>query len=353
MDLSFSNKRISGLLLCLPSEISHFDDEVSNYSFPPERTQKLKEIMGYKEHRIASPGTTVSDMAAYALNLLFEREMLDKNSIDALILVTQSPDYLMPPTSSVIHGRLDLKRDIFCIDINQGCAGYLIGLIQAMTLLEQKNINRAVLINADLLSLRTSKKDRNSYPLIGDGLTITVVDSADSEEIHANVFFDGSGHQALIIPAGGFAKPTTIETMTPKDSGDGNERSENDLRMDGTAVFNFVQTEVPPMIEALKKSAGVSDTEIDAYAFHQPNRFMLEKLADKLEVPRCKMPANIVEKYGNGSGITVPTVLIENFQGLLLSKEMNVCLAGFGVGLTWSSMLIRIGNLDFCEKIEF
>jgi 3-oxoacyl-[acyl-carrier-protein] synthase-3 len=330
-----------------------FDDELENYNFPPERTKKLKEIMGYDRHRVASPGATVSEMATHALNFLFEKRLLDKSSINALVLVTQSPDFLLPPTSAVIHGKIGLDSNVFCIDINQGCAGYLIGLIQAMSLLEQKNINKVVMINADLLSLRTSKKDRNSYPLIGDGLTITVVESADSEEIYANVFFDGSGHQALIIPAGGFANPTTIETMTPVDSGDGNVRSENDLRMDGSAVFNFVQTEVPPMIESLKKFAGVSDSEIDVYAFHQPNRFMLEKLADKLEVPRSKMPANIVEKYGNGSGITVPTVLIENFQDALLAKEMNVCLAGFGVGLTWSSMLMRIGNLDFCEKIEF
>ena len=82
----------------------------------------------------------------------------------------------MPATSSLIQGRLGLKQDMLCLDINQACAGFVIGLIQAFMLLEQESINKVVLVNADVLSRKASPKDRNIYPLIGDGAAITIVE---------------------------------------------------------------------------------------------------------------------------------------------------------------------------------
>ena len=76
--------------------------------------------------------------------------------------------------------------------------------------------------------------------------------------------------------------------------------------MDGSAVFNFVQTEVPPMIDGLLAAAAVPMDAVDWFLFHQPNRFMLQKLADKMQISPAKMPSNIVEHYGNSSGVTIP-----------------------------------------------
>jgi 3-oxoacyl-[acyl-carrier-protein] synthase-3 len=123
--------------------------------------------------------------------------------------------------------------------------------------------------------------------------------------------------------------------------------------MDGTAVFNFVQVEVPPMIRDLLRTAQASMEDVDYFLFHQPNRFMLQKLADQMMVPYEKMPSNIVERYGNSSGVTIPMAIIHNLRERLLAGSIHACLAGFGVGLTWSSMLMRLGPLDFCELIDY
>jgi len=118
-------------------------------------------------------------------------------------------------------------------------------------------------------------------------------------------------------------------------------------------VFNFVQTEVPPMINDLVTYAGVEMDTIDYFMFHQPNRFMLQKLADKMKVSYDRMPNNVVEHFGNASGVTIPTDITFNLGQKLCDNEYMVCLAGFGVGLTWSSMLIKMGKLDFCEMINY
>lgn len=354
MDFVFKNKRISGILTILPKKAVKFEDEMANYSFSPAKCMKLKLAMGYNEHRIAEPGQCSSDFCKFGLQYLFDNNLLNKDDIDALLFVSQSPDYYMPPTSNILHGHLGLKQDCLCMDINQGCAGFELGLIQAFFLLEQPSVKKVVLMNADVLSPKVSDQDRNSKPLIGDAASITIVEKAnDDNTIYANIKMDGTGAFALNIPAGGFRMPSTPETAVMVQDEAGNWRSKNNLVMQGDDVFNFVQREVPPMIEHLLEQANASTDDVDWFMFHQPNKFMLNKLADKLGVPREKMPANIVENFGNASGVTVPTCISFNLGEQLVNNDLNLCMAGFGVGLTWSSIFMRVGHLAFNKIIDF
>jgi 3-oxoacyl-[acyl-carrier-protein] synthase-3 len=353
MRLKFFDKKIIGVQLVLPEHEQSFLEDMKNFDSPESRSIKLMKVMGYDKHRLVESGVCSSDLAIHGLQHLIDKKNIDRNSIDALIVVTQTPDYLMPPTSSVIQGTLDLKEDMLCLDINQGCAGFIIGLIQAFSLLDQESIKRVALVNVDVISRKVNLRDRNSYPLIGDAASITIIDSGGAQEIWANIKMDGKRRDALIIPAGGMRLPSTPETAIATDAGDNNFRSEDNLKMDGTAVFNFVQTEVPPLIADLMEFSKKSDEDISAYAFHQPNRFMLEKLADKIGVDRKKVPMDVVERFGNNSGVTIPTVLATNLSTSLLESNDLYCLAGFGVGLTWASMILPIGPLEFCETVYY
>jgi 3-oxoacyl-[acyl-carrier-protein] synthase-3 len=354
MNLVFHGKRIEGLLTVLPANERLFVDEMDQFDFPRTRSLKLKEVMGYDRHRIVDGDVCVSDLAVAGFEHLFAHGLLDRDGFDALIVVTQTPDHLMPATSFVIQGRLGLKQDLFCLDINQGCAGFLIGLYQAFMLLEQPAIRRVALVNADVMSRKVSTRDRNSYPLIGDAAAITVVGRCDdARPIHANLQMDGSRREALMIPAGGLREPSSAATREAHADAEGNLRARDDLVMDGSAVFNFVQTEVPPMIEALLASAGRDKAAVDAFLFHQPNRFMLQKLAEKLHVPCEKMPSNVVEHFGNSSGVTIPLALAFNLRERVCREALTAVFGGFGVGLTWSPLLMPLGPLAFCEMIDY
>ena len=354
MDFVFRHKRISGILTILPRKAVKFEDEMANYNFSPAKCMKLTLAKGYNEHRIAAPGQCSSDFCKYGLQYLFDEGLLKKEEIDALLFVSQSADYYMPPTSNIIHGHFGLKHDCLCMDINQGCAGFELGLIQSFMMLEQPYINNVVLMNADVLSPKVSDQDRNSKPLIGDAAAITIVEKSDDDKpIYANIKMDGTGALVLNIPAGGFRMPSTPETAVKEQDSAGNFRSKDNLVMQGDEVFNFVQREVPPMIRHLFEQSGVGPDEVDWYMFHQPNKFMLHKLADKIGVPHEKMPANIVENFGNASGVTVPTCISYNLGDQLVRGSKKLCLAGFGVGLTWSSIMMEMGNMDFNQIIEY
>ncbi len=354
MNLTFRRKRISGVLVVVPANERSFVTDMKNFNFPQSRSLKLKEVMGFDKRRVVGPGVCVSDLAVFGLEHLLERGWLKRDEIDALIVITQTPDYIIPGTSCIVHGRLGLKRDMLSLSISQACTGFLIGLIQAFTLLEQESIKKVVLLNSDVLSRKVSPQDRNIYPLIGDACSITVLER-DTEDsvIHANVRVDGSRAGALIIPAGGMRQPHTPKTAKLENVGDGNLRAKDHLFMDGAAIFNFVQTEMPPLIESLFAHAGTSMDSVDYFLCHQPNRFMLEKLADKVKIPRAKMPNNMVGHFGNNSGATIPTVMSFNLGERLLREKLHVCLAGFGAGLTWAAMLLNLGKFDFNTIIEY
>ena len=354
MNLKFQNKKISGILVVLPENEVKFEDDIDNYNFSKGQSMKLKLIMGYNKRRIVKEGTLISDLCIFGMNHLFENNLLKKDDIDAMILVTQSPDHFMPPTSHIIHGKLGLKQDMICLDINQGCSGYATGLNQAFLLLEQEEINKVVLLNADILSAKVSKKDRNNNPQIGDGASITIVEKDTSDnDIFCSVKVEGKGADVLIIPAGGFKMPASKETSILKEDKSGNFRSLNHLVMKGDEVFNFVQREIPPMIKNLLSFSGYSKDEIDYYMFHQPNKFMLKKLADKADIPYEKMPNNTVENFGNASGVSIPTTIAYNLGDQLIDNSFLICMSGFGVGLNWASILMRMEYLAFCKMINF
>lgn len=354
MFLKFSNKKISGILNVIPKNEVFFDDEIVNYNFSREQSLKLKSIMGYEKKRIVDPGICISDLALFGLDYLFKKNLLHKEEIDAIIVVTQTPDFIMPPTSNYLHGVLDLSQDVYCLDINQGCAGFLVGLFEAYSLLSHDTVNKVVLINADILSRKVSIQDRNSNPLIGDAASITIVEnSSELKPIFASIKNDGSLYDSLIIPAGGMKRPIDNDTSKMIKDESGNYRSLNHLVMKGDSVFNFVMTRVPPMISEILDYSGKLKEEIDYFLFHQPNKFMLSKLAEKIGISKDKMPSNIVENFGNSSGASIPTVISYNLSDKLSKNSLLCCLAGFGVGLTWASQILEIGPLSFNQIIEF
>ena len=352
MIMRFQGKRITSMLGILPETIGRFDDEVDNYSFPARQTMRLKKIMGYNQHRLAKETSTVSDFGAYGLEYMLEKGWLQAEDIGAVIVVTLCPDHFVPHISNIVQAECGLDTSVICLDIAQGCCGFLVGLMQACMLLEHME-KKVVLINGDVLSHKVSKRDRNDFPLIGDGTAITVVENdSGASQIYYEMNMDGKRRDVLKIPSGGFRMPASPQTGVMMDLGDGNFRSLDNMWMDGSEVFNFVQVEVPPMLERAFERENRRISDFDWFFFHQPNKFMLQKLAEKAGLPKEKLPMNLVENFGNPSGASIPLTAIYNCREALLNKNDTCCLSAFGSGLAWGVMFMEIGELKNCEMIE-
>lgn len=347
----FRHKKISGLLSVLPENTVKFEDEIGNYTFPPKQTLRLQKVMGYKQHSVVKETTATSDLCVAGMQYILENGWLKKEEIGGIVVACAYPDHFIPPVSTTIQGIFHLSEDVYCVDISQGCVGFLMALTQGLMLLDHIQNKKIIVFSADVLSKKVSKKDRNSYPLIGDAAGIAILEHCENENpIYTAVYNNGSMGNALTIPAGGSRMPCTAETAELNDkNNDGNLRSLDNLTMNGSDVFTFVQTKVPPLIHEILEYANVSKDDIKYYLFHQPNKFMLKKLAEKIGIPYEKLPMNVVEEFGNSSGACIPVCATYNIPELLKAEVHKYCLSAFGSGLTWEAMVMDLGRLDFCE----
>lgn len=353
MKATLRGVKIRGLCATVPQQTYRFEDELKSFPFPEKTSRRLGRVMGFNEHRIADEKTTPCDLAAYTMNHLFRQGALRKDSLQGMVVVAQMADHPVPGNSKVIHGQLELSTDVFCTDIYENCIGFISGLYTACSYVAA-GMDEVALVTTDGGACRANKLDRNTYPLCGDAAAVAVVSRSDDpdDEIHFVFRNDGSRRDALLVPAGGCRMPATAETTKMTKDEMGNYRSLNDMHMDGTAVFQFVMESVPPLVEEACRYAGVDKGDIRYHLTHQPNRFMLEKLADLMDVPREILFNNIVENFGNSSSVTIPVNIAFNLGERLLRERPLVCCSAFGAGLSLAAAICRLGKMDFCELIE-
>jgi 3-oxoacyl-[acyl-carrier-protein] synthase-3 len=123
--------------------------------------------------------------------------------------------------------------------------------------------------------------------------------------------------------------------------------------MDGEAVFNFVMTKVPPMLTSLMIESSDTIDSIDYYMLHQPNKYMVDRLADELDIPSSKCFGNIVGIYGNASTATIPLNICHNIPTEATNRNLRLCLCGFGGGLTCNAIILSNPPMDYCEIVDF
>lgn len=352
MHLSISGVKIAGVCACVPSHISYYADELKNFPFPEKSSIKLAKVMGFQEHRISDSKTTLTDMAGYALDYLFKNNFVKKEELDAIIFVAQQADHPVPGNSKIVHGNLKLAKSTHCVDMYENCTGFISACFQASALLNA-GLKKVAVLTGEGGACTANKKDRNTYPLAGDASSVTILTKGEStDKIDFAFRHDGTRRKVLITEAGGMRMPHTAETAKLVKDEMGNYRSLENLYMDGTAVFHFVMDEVPEIIDEACSISGIDRSQIDYFLTHQPNKFMLERLADLMEVPREKLFNNIGLYFGNSSCSTIPLDIAFNLGDKLLTDKYKVCLAAFGAGLSLASAVTDLGNLEFCKLLE-
>ena len=355
MKFNYANSTVTGILSVVPSNEVAFENEIGNYNFPEKNSLKLKKLLGFDKRRVVEGNTTCSDLAVFGIQYLLDKQLLAKEEIGCIIFVSVTPDHISPPTSNIIQGRLDLSDDIVCLDINQGCAGFVIGLFNAFNIINAGMQQKVLLVNADNSSHIVSAKDRNTAPIFGDAASITIIEPAPAANpIHIDIKNRGSQYEAIIVPAGGVRMKASAETLELKEAEDGNIRNLHHSHMQGDLVYNFTTNDVVELItEVVQNNPLFSKEEIDYYILHQPNKFILKRMSEKLGVSDGQLFDNIVELFGNSNGSSIPLCITYNLSEQLKQESLKLCISGFGVGLSWNVLLMQMGQLRFCDIIEY
>lgn len=342
--------KVRSVVSHLPSKVLTNTELVER--FPEWTEEKIKAKTGISTRYIAEENDYSSTLGTEAVLKLLQKIHEVPSTIDFLLAVTQTPDYLFPGISSFIHSAIGMRQDSGAMDVNLGCSGYVYALGVAKGLIESNQAKNVVLVTADTYSRLLNPQDKSVVSIFGDGATATWISGESEKESISRVFFgsDGSRASSLFVPGGGLR---SRENLFPRSepSSRGFEPTGYDLFMDGPEIFGFTIEIAEAAVERTIDLAGISRDEVDFYVFHQANAFMLRHLGEKLEIPEPKMAIEM-ESSGNTVSGTVP-MAIESLEksGILSTKSETICLVfGFGVGLSWSGSVLRLDKADFLPQ---
>ncbi|AQU45674.1 ketoacyl-ACP synthase III [Xanthomonas oryzae] len=338
------NVRFAGMATCVPKRV------VSNLTdcrpqIRSERERLVRNI-GIETRRMASEWQCFSDLAFDATEVLLEKLQWKRDEIDALIVVTQSPDYPIPATAIILQDRLGLSHATVAFDVNLGCSAYPFGINLLGSMIAAGGVNKGLLLVGD-------RSANLEDPIFSDSGTATALEfSADAPPMYFDLNSDGSGYKAIILPVGGQREPIAIQHLLPyRENEKDRWHQATDLQLDGAAVLSFSTQRVPPAVEKLIAYAGVSKDEIDYFVFHQANRMINETIRKKLGLAVEKVPSTLHD-FGNTSGASLPVTMTARINKELESAPKRVLLCGFGIGLSWGTCLVDIDGAVFPDLIE-
>lgn len=295
----------------------------------------IRERTGIIERRIASPNEATSDLAYWASKRALEKAQMDPKELDAIIVGTATPDMLFPSTACLLQDKLG-AGDVFCLDIEAACPGFIYGLDVARGLLSLgESYKKILVVGAETLSRVVDWQDRNTCVLFGDGAgaAILVLDDSPYGIISSYLGGDGSLGPLLYMPAGGSRMPATEETV---------RKRLHYVKMKGREVFKHAVKGMQESAILALKRGGVRPDDINWLIPHQANMRIIEATREKLGIPKEKVYVNI-QKYGNTSAASIPIAIAEMEEEGLLKRGDLLLLVAFGAGFTWGATLLRWG----------
>ena len=323
--------QIGPIVIHLPERVE--TNKMLQEQFPRWDLTLIEEKTGIQQRHIAAPDETASDLAVKAAEKLFETEGVSPDSIDFLLLCTQTPDYVLPTTACLIQDRLGLKTSCGALDFNLGCSGYVYGLALADGLIQSGAANNILLITAETYSKYIDADDRSLRTIFGDGASVTLVQASDKQSLRGFQFgSDGSGGDMLLVADGG--QRAADQAIKPRHR----KRWKSRLYMDGPSLINFTVEAIPRLVDEILTANQLTRAEIDKYLMHQATRKMLKQLRTRMNLEPDRLPIDLAD-IGNTVSCTLPILLHRLRQRDELDPNAMNMLIGFGVGLSWAGCL--------------
>jgi len=292
----------------------------------------IRQRTGIVERRIAGDGETTLTLSLEAARRALDAANIDPARLDLVIVATVTPNHAFPATACLVQDALGAEHAA-AFDLSAGCSGFVYGLSVAADLLAGGNYDYALVIGAETLSRITDWTDRNTCVLFGDGAGAVVLQASEAPGgILASVLgADGSGGEVLILPAGGSALPTTMQTVAAR---------QHFGRMQGQQVFRFATRILPEAARQVLRKARRTVDDVVLFVPHQANDRILQSAAKGLGVPEERLFSNLA-RYGNTSSASIPIALCEAIEQGLVQRDDLICCVGFGAGLTWAAAAIQ------------
>ena len=346
--ISIPNVSIKGVSLCAPKNV----ESIKDYElFSQAEKDRMLPFFGLDRHHVASEDICASDMCFEAAEALLKESNWEKESIDCLVVSTAAPDYIFPATACVLHNRLGLKKSCAAFDIPFGCSGWVYSFTVLASMMTSGTIKRGLLLIGDTPTRAANRRDKSAYPFFSDTGTAMLVEYEEGAVgIKAELGTFETGCDSIIMPHGGFRHPATPESFIEKEELPGVFRSMMNTHTEGTDVFSLSTNQDPLTIKNLLSSAGIEMEAIDYFAFHQTNKFLMDRVIKKMKIAKEKAPYSL-EEFGNTGGCAIPLTLVTQMADDLRNKHLNIVGCALGVGISFGAVYFETNNLVIPEVV--
>ena len=335
---SIRGARIAGVAACVPR--TTYDNLTDTAQFDQTEVRKVVAMAGVQKRRVTTADQTSTDLCEAAAREILSTLGWAPDSVDGLILVTQTPDHYLPSSSCLVHRRMALADGCATFDVGLGCSGYPYGLYLGAMMVAGGGCKRVLVLHGETPTKFTYEHDRATFLLFGDAGSATAIEQDEgAAPAHFALATDGNGSDDLIVRAGGFRERFSAD------------QRRHYLEMNGANLFNFTIKRVPQIVGQVLDKAGCGVGDIDRFILHQSNRFMMQHVAKKLGVPEAKVPYTLGD-FGNTGGPTVPLTIAATLPGGPRPDRLKLMLIGYGVGLSWGAAVVDLPPEAPLRQIE-
>ena len=349
MKVKLNGVKISHIATSVPKKIVRMSEYEKFFS--AKDIKRIMQSTGVESVHVADENLCSSDYYAETAKKLMAESGFKPDDFDGLVMVFQTPDYIVPTAATIMQDRLGLPKSTVAFEINYGCTGYIYGLYQASLLISSGSCQRVLVFVGDAHVRTLHEEDRANRMILGDGFAVTIVERGE-DEFAFQIFSDGSGYKQLIIEAGGFRMPKSEKTAEPIVDAEGNTHWLEYTFMDGMAIMNFSLKQVPPLIEDSLKFAGWEKNSVGLFALHQANGLILDFLRRRIKVEPERCPITM-KNTGNTAGSTIPIMLSKCHKNFSADQLEKVLMCGFGVGLSLGTAAVNLSNTKIYDTWEF
>lgn len=323
MRTTISNVEIKSILTWLPNNKISLMSFCSR--FPEKAVLDIIKTSGAESVYRTDEGQKASDICYNAAEALFEKERIDKSTIDGIVFVSSTRDWIIPDTSVSLQHRLGLSTDSVCQDINYGCAGYVYGILQAAAWINCGLCENVLVLASEVLSPYLAPDAVGSIET-GEAGTATIISKGDS---HFSFEVSSNGQKAdkIQLPFGGY------------------------LYQDGMTVFTYGIVNGKRSILDVMEQEGWKESDVELFALHQSNQMIIKNIRMGMKSKEAKFPMNMKD-FGNTGCASIPLLLCDLYGTHETVQPKRSILCAYGVGLTCASVSVDLSNTHFYEPIN-
>jgi 3-oxoacyl-[acyl-carrier-protein] synthase III len=323
------NALITGWGMYAPSRVMTNDDLATMVATSDEW---IVSRTGIRERRIAADNETTTSMSVVAARDALAVAGLDPAELDLVIVATCTPDYPLPATSVTVATELGATRAAG-FDLQAACSGFLYGYAAGTSFIQAGMYRNVLVIGVEILSRFLDWSDRATCVLFGDGAGAVLLQASEQPGgmLGVDLFSDGTGCEAIIVPAGGTINPASHETVDAR---------QHKIRMLGSEVYKYATRQMGESALAALRQAGLTVDDVDQFVFHQANLRIINSVQKQFGIPDAKTFVNI-EKYGNTSAASVPMALVEAVASGRVKPGDRILMVAFGAGYTAGGAVVE------------